>query len=157
MESRMSKGPTGLATDPARSALMGRVRQRGTAPELAVAAALRQLGLAYRKNVRTLPGAPDFANRRRRWAVFVNGCYWHHHGCSRGTTPTRNREFWIAKFATNRARDAAAIRALRTAGFRVVVIWECQSRNPSATRKRLMSLSNPGRSQKSQGKRFAKN
>ena len=113
-------------TDPQRSALFSRVRQRGTRPELAVAAALRKLGAAYRLNVRRLPGSPDFANRRRKWAVFVHGCYWHHHtGCRRATVPKANEAFWRAKFRDNRARDAKAIRTLRSQGFRVSIIWEC--------------------------------
>lgn len=116
-----------LPQSPERSRLLGRVRQKKTAPEEAVAKALRALGLAYRRNVRSLPGSPDFANARRRFAIFVNGCFWHAHtGCRRATTPKNNRAFWEAKFAANRARDAAAIRALRRAGFRVVVIWECE-------------------------------
>jgi DNA mismatch endonuclease, patch repair protein len=149
----MAKAQSPLVTDPVRSALMGRVRQNGTTPELAVAGALRDLGLSYRKNVRSLPGAPDFANRRRRWAVFVNGCYWHHHSCGRGTTPVRNREFWAAKFVANRLRDATAIRSLRRQGFRVVVIWECQSRDPVTMRKRLSAI--PGARQVSSGSQTA--
>jgi DNA mismatch endonuclease, patch repair protein len=59
--------------------------------------------------------------------VFVNGCFWHRHtGCSRATVPKANRAFWVEKFAANRARDARAVRALRRAGFRVAIIWECE-------------------------------
>ncbi len=109
---------------------MGRVRQKGTAPEAAVGVTLRSLGLAYRKNVRRLPGSPDYANRKQRWAVFVNGCFWHQHtGCHRATLPKANRSYWVAKFAENRLRDARAIRALRRDGFRVVIVWECEAIN----------------------------
>lgn len=115
------------APSPERSRLLGRVRQKGTAAELAVGGALRALGVAYRKNVRGLPGSPDFANQKRRWAVFVQGCFWHRHtGCRRAIIPKANRSFWIEKFARNRARDAAAVRTLRRDGFRVVLIWECE-------------------------------
>lgn len=111
-----------------RSRLLGRVKQTRTAPEEIVAAALRAAGIAYRRNVRDLPGSPDFANKRRRFAVFVNGCFWHHHtGCRRATVPKNNRAFWEAKFVANRKRDADRIRALRLAGFRVLVIWECET------------------------------
>ncbi|HWE98173.1 MAG TPA: DNA mismatch endonuclease Vsr [Caulobacteraceae bacterium] len=114
--------------DAQRAALLGRVRQRDTTAERIVGAALRRLGLSYRKNVRSLPGSPDFANKTRRWAVFVNGCFWHQHrGCKRATIPKNNRDFWVAKFAANRRRDAAAIRALRRMGFRVAVVWECEA------------------------------
>jgi len=106
---------------------MGRVRQKGTTAEAAIGQTLRALGIAYRKNVRALPGSPDFANRKRRWAVFVQGCFWHRHtGCRRATIPKANRDFWLEKFTRNRARDAAAVRALRIMGFRVVLVWECQ-------------------------------
>jgi len=120
---------------------MQRVRQRRTRAEDLVAAALRELGLHYRRNVQHLPGSPDFANRRRGWAIFVNGCFWHHHkGCRRGTIPKRNRPFWIDKFATNRKRDAAKIRLLRRAGFRVVLIWECEAVDPLRLTSRLRTL-----------------
>lgn len=116
-----------LPQSPERSRLLARVKQKKTRPEEAVAAILRDLGIAYRRNVKGLPGSPDFANRRRGFAIFVNGCFWHAHtGCRRATTPKNNRAFWVAKFAANRARDAAAIRALRKSGLRVVVIWECE-------------------------------
>ena len=88
---------------------------------------LRSVGVAYRKNVRGLPGSPDFANRSRRWAIFVQGCFWHaHRGCRRATKPKSNSLFWSEKFARNRARDAKAIVLLRRQGFRVVVVWECE-------------------------------
>ncbi|WP_081718677.1 very short patch repair endonuclease [Lutibaculum baratangense] len=135
-----------LETDAARSALMGRVRQRGTKPELRVAAILRSMGAHYRLNARGLPGSPDFSNRRRRWAVFVHGCYWHHHtDCKRATIPTRNREFWLEKFHANRARDAKALRALRRSGFRVAVVWECELSDPSLVEAKLSKILEPRR------------
>lgn len=115
--------------DPARSALMSRIRSKGTAPELIVGRVLRNFRLAYRKNVATLAGSPDFANQRRRWAVFVQGCFWHHHACPSGRTPKTNIEYWTTKFARNRVRDAIAIRTLRKAGYRVVAVWECECRD----------------------------
>jgi DNA mismatch endonuclease (patch repair protein) len=115
--------------DPQRSALMARVRQRGTTPELVVASVLRKLGLAYRLNVRALAGSPDFSNRKRGWTIYVQGCFWHHHtGCVRATVPKANEAFWRDKFTTNRRRDAKAIRTLRREGLRVVVVWECETR-----------------------------
>lgn len=124
--------------DPRRSALMAKVRQRGTAAELAVAALLREAGHAYRLNVRGLPGSPDFANRTQKWAVFVHGCFWHRHpGCVRTTTPKTNAAFWQAKFEANRRRDAAAVRALRAAAFTVVIVWECEIADPTALRAKL--------------------
>jgi DNA mismatch endonuclease (patch repair protein) len=132
--------------DPKRSALMARVRQRGTAPEIAVAAALKSLGRSYRLNVRALAGAPDFANRRRKWVIFVHGCFWHHHtGCRGATVPKSNEAFWRAKFEDNRARDAKAVRAMRRAGFRVAIVWECETVERDALLARLSKVFEPRR------------
>lgn len=122
------KSRLGLVVDEATSARMARIRQKHTAPEIAVRRALTRLGLRYRVNNRDLPGSPDIANRAQRWAIFVHGCYWHRHrSCVRTTTPTRNREFWVAKFDANVARDRRSMRALRAKGYRVAVIWECET------------------------------
>lgn len=130
--------------DAARSALMARVRQKGTAAELVVGDVLRSLGAHYRLNVRRLPGSPDFANRRRKWVVFVHGCFWHHHdGCVRATVPKTNRAFWRSKFAANRERDRRAVRALRRDGFVVVTIWECEVGAVDRLRRRLSKVLEP--------------
>jgi DNA mismatch endonuclease (patch repair protein) len=124
--------------DPKRSALMARVRQRGTAPELVVGSILRNLGLAYRLNARGLAGSPDFSNQRRRWAIYVHGCFWHQHtGCKHATMPKANEAFWRHKFTTNRRRDAKAIRSLRREKFRVVMVWECETREVERLTARL--------------------
>jgi len=119
-------------------AIMKRVRTQNTGVEQVVATLLRQKKLRCRRHVRGLAGSPDFANQKRKFAIFVNGCFWHHHrGCPRGSTPVANRHFWIAKFRGNRTRDAAAIRLLRAQGFRVMVIWECEARKPGRLLSRL--------------------
>lgn len=126
---------------------MGRVRQAQTAAELEIARTLRAQGAAYRKNVKGLAGSPDFANRERRWAVFVNGCFWHQHtGCPRATVPKANNAFWLEKFTANRARDARAVRVLRRSGFRVAIVWECQVGAAGAKLRRLLeAASTPAR------------
>ena len=112
---------------------MAGIRQRDTTPELQVRAALRALGMHYRVNNRDLPGAPDIANRRHRWAIFVHGCFWHRHGgCKKTTSPKRNAAFWADKFTANVARDARAVIAPKTMGFTVAVVWECESLLPTA-------------------------
>src|SRR5262245_31096459 len=131
-------------TTPERSQLMGRVRQAKTAPEEAVATWLRNHDVRYRRNVRTLPGRPDFANQRAGFAIFVHGCYWHRHpGCHRATTPTRNRAFWLDKFAANLARDVARRDELERAGFETIIVWECEAANPAALDEKLGSLIEP--------------
>lgn len=132
-----------LPTDPERRALMRRVRKVGTPAEDKVARICRELGLSYRRNVKSLPGSPDLANRSRRWAVFVNGCFWHaHSGCRKATVPKRNNEFWTSKFAANRRRDARKIRELRALGYRVMLVWECQAFEPRLS-ERLSNLRKP--------------
>jgi DNA mismatch endonuclease, patch repair protein len=121
-----------------RSELMGRVRQKGTSPELRVQGILREMGIRFRTNVRTLPGRPDIANRTKRFAIFVHGCFWHRHrGCGRTTTPKTNAVFWLTKFAANIERDKAKSRELRRSGFKVVTVWECETRHPDRLRRKL--------------------
>lgn len=128
-------------TDRSRSELMRRVRQRGTEAENEVAGILRELGLRSRRNVRTLPGSPDFANKSKRWAIFVNGCFWHRHeGCVRATTPTRNRAFWLTKFESNVKRDQNKQDLLQAMGLVVLTVWECETHNRNLVRRRLRRL-----------------
>lgn len=133
------------SVDPKRSALMARVRREGTSAETAVAEALRDRGARYRRNVRSLPGSPDFVNRARGWIVFVHGCFWHQHsGCPRATIPKTNVAFWRRKFADNKIRDARAIRELRGRGFRVAVVWECEAERPERLTRKLSKILEPG-------------
>lgn len=119
---------------------MKRVRRSRTAPEEAVAQLLRELGLRLRRNVSSLPGTPDFANKSRRLAVFVHGCFWHAHpGCVRARLPKANRPFWRAKLDANVERDARKRRALKAAGYHVTVIWECEL-GTAKVRRRLRRL-----------------
>jgi DNA mismatch endonuclease (patch repair protein) len=133
-----------VVTDPERRALMQRVRQKGTPAERIVATICREVGLRYRLNVKSLPGSPDLANKSERWAIFVNGCFWHHHkSCALGTVPKRNRKFWCDKFTTNRVRDARKIRQLRKLGYRIAVVWQCEVECVSMLRYRLSNLRKP--------------
>lgn len=127
-----------LVVDAETSARLGRIRQHGTSAELTVRNLLHALGHRFRVHNRDLPGSPDIANRSRKWAVFVHGCFWHRHpGCKRTTTPSRNREFWLQKFKANVARDARVQAALRAAGYRVVVVWECETEEHRRVRRML--------------------
>ena len=122
-----------LVTPPTaqRSKLMARVRQRGTAPELAVRLILDRLGHDYATNGRELPGSPDLYDSHTKRALFVHGCYWHRHrGCRATTTPASNRDFWVQKFEQNVARDRRKVRTLRRMGYRVLTVWECQLKSP---------------------------
>jgi len=125
---------------------MRRIRQQGTDAELVVRRLCRELGAHYRTQNRDLPGSPDLANRRRAWAIFVNGCFWHgHRHCRRlgrrvSHIPKTNARFWARKQADNRRRDAEKIRQLRGMGFRVRVIWECELTRLDVVRERIRGL-----------------
>lgn len=118
---------------------MAKVRQTRTAPEEKVALALRELGVSYRRNVRTLPGKPDFANQSKGWAIQVHGCFWHNHDCKRGTVPANNRDEWAAKLRRNKARDATVEAQLRECGLDVIILWECELRDAVELKNHLRS------------------
>lgn len=134
----MAKALALAKTSAQRSKIMSAVRQRGTAPELAVRRILTDLGLRYRLNAPGLPGRPDIANRSKRLAIFVHGCFWHRHSnCRRATSPKENRDFWMAKFQANVKRDRRNAAALRRLNFRVLTIWECETAEPALLTRRL--------------------
>src|SRR6185503_8103371 len=120
-----------------RQRMQGQART-DTQPELVVRGIVRETGNAYRTHVRDLPGRPDLANKKRRWALFVHGCYWHRHeGCPRATLPKHNRGWWISKFEANVSRDARKEQMIRNAGFRVLVVWECETLDERALSRHL--------------------
>ena len=135
-----ASGPDSF-TPEQRSAVMARVKGRGTGPERTVRRILTRLGLRYRLNRRDLPGSPDVSMAGRRLAIFVHGCFWHGHDCRRGARePKTNAAYWLAKIARNRARDAGACVALASAGWRVAVVWECELKDEAALSDRLEAL-----------------
>ena len=123
---------------PERSAVMRAVKSRDTTPELAVRKILREFAPGYRLHRADLPGKPDIAYPGRRLAIFVHGCFWHGHDCPRGARmPKANADYWRAKIARNRARDAATLEALKAMGWRTAVGYECALRDREALRARL--------------------
>ena len=113
-----------------RSHIMRLVHQEQTGPESAVAAATVRAGIRFRRNVRSLPGSTDLANKTRRFAIFVYGCFWHRHpGFRKATTPKTNVEFWLNKFLANIKRDSRKEESLRAIGYNVQVIWECETQD----------------------------
>lgn len=120
---------------------MARVRQKNTAPELVVRRVLHSLGLRFRLHDRRLAGSPDVVLPRWKIVIFVHGCFWHRHdGCVRSTSPKRNAEFWAGKFAANVSRDATNEKALSLAGWRVMTVWECETKNLVALRDRIIEF-----------------
>lgn len=120
---------TDVVDSQTRSRMMAGIRSRDTKPELLVRRYLHAQGFRYRLNVRSLPGSPDLVLAKWRTVIFVHGCFWHRHpDCSFAYTPRSRQDFWLEKFEKNVARDAAAIKALEEAGWRVIVVWECSLR-----------------------------
>lgn len=110
------------------SARMSKVKSKDTAPEMLVRKYLHGQGLRYRLNSTTLPGSPDVVLPKYRTAIFVHGCFWHQHaiGCGKKLTPKINVEYWQAKLKRNVQRDEESQKALRAAGWQVLVLWECE-------------------------------
>lgn len=116
---------------------MSAVRVKNTAPELVVRRVLHKLGYRYRLHANDLPGHPDVVFRKRHCVVFINGCFWHGHSCKRGEPPSSNIEFWEQKRNKNRARDLIVRKQLRHHGWRVLTIWQCQTKDLSRLKQRL--------------------
>jgi DNA mismatch endonuclease (patch repair protein) len=126
--SRPQKFLAGEPIDPDRSALMACVRDKHSKPEMVVRRIAHGLGFRFRLHRRDLPGTPDLVFPSMRKVIFVHGCFWHRHkGCVRTTSPATRRQYWADKFAANIKRDRAKQRKLRTCGWEVLVIWECQT------------------------------
>ena len=126
-----------------RSALMARIGGKDTAPELTVRHLLHSLGYRFRLHRRDLPGKPDIVFPSRRKAIFVNGCFWHAHGCRIGRPPKSRLEFWGPKLLGNRARDKHNTAQLRSAGWKVATIWQCQTRKLDRLSTKLLSFLGP--------------
>jgi len=112
-----------------RSWIMSRVGSRDTKPEIIVRCFLHAKGFRYRLHNKNIPGKPDLSNQKRKIAVFVNGCFWHRHGCKRTTTPETNKEFWLKKFHKNIKRDRENIKRLKKDNWMVIIVWECEVKN----------------------------
>ncbi len=130
-----------------RSWVMSRIRSRDTKPELVVRSLLHRCGFRYSLRRTDLPGKPDIVLRKYRGAVFVHGCFWHRHpGCPQATMPKSRTEFWRDKIARNQARDRLHQEQLRTRGWRVFVLWECEiMRDPKSAVADLIRMLAPER------------
>ena len=121
-----------------RSWNMSRIRSGNTGPERRTRSLLHRMGYRFRLHRKDLPGRPDIVLPGHRTAVLVHGCYWHRHpGCRFAYTPKSNLEFWQAKFRENTARDARQRQELLELGWRVITVWECETRTPDKLAERL--------------------
>ena len=121
---------TDIVSKEQRSWNMSRIGGRDTGPELVVRRTAHRMGYRFRLYRKDLPGTPDLVFSKHRLSVFVHGCFWHrHNGCRFAYSPKSRVEFWTEKFKQNVARDNRNQNALRDMGWRVLVIWECETRN----------------------------
>ena len=114
-----------------RSAIMARIKGQNTKPEILVRKLVHAQGYRFRLHQNNLPGKPDLVLPRHSKIILVHGCFWHGHvGCSRATLPSTNLEFWSSKILGNKKRDIKVKRKLALEGWKVLVVWQCQTRNP---------------------------
>ena len=119
-------------------ARMQAVRQHGTGAEMRVRRTLHLLGYRFRLHRNDLPGKPDIVLPGRKKIIMVNGCFWHGHAqCKRAKLPKSNVDLWCKKIESNRARDSRNILALKSLGWEVLTVWECETRNPLTLAVRL--------------------
>lgn len=113
-----------------RSWLMSRIKGKDTSPEIRVRSLLHRLGFRFRIQRRDLPGKPDIVLPKYRTIIFVHGCFWHQHqGCKHSHIPQSNVSYWESKLSRNVLRDIKNKQALEQLGWKVVVIWECETKN----------------------------
>ena len=131
-----------------RSINMSHIRSKGNKPEEIVRKFLFSQGFRYRKNVRSLPGCPDIVLPKYRTVIFVNGCFWHMHGCKDFVLPKSNLEYWAPKLERNKERDERNIQLLQSDGWHVIIIWECELKTVSDRKLRMEQLIQELKSQK---------
>lgn len=128
-------------TKEVRSMNMSHIRSKNSKPEEIVRKFLFANGFRYLKNVKSLPGCPDIVLPKYHTVIFVNGCFWHKHNCSRFVWPTSNQEYWRQKILHNVERDKRNTDLLQQTGWKVLVVWECElkTKNRSETLQRVIA------------------
>jgi len=113
-----------------RSYNMSQIKSKNTRPEILVRSLVHRMGYRYSLHRKDLPGKPDLVLVKRKKVIFVHGCFWHMHRCRYGSVvPKTNKKFWKIKREGNVDRDKRNLRKLRKEGWKVLVVWECQTRN----------------------------
>ena len=123
-----------------RSENMRRIRSKGIKPERIVGSLVHRLGCRLRLHAKELAGKPDIVRRPYKQAILVHGCFWHQHpktGCLDARPPKSNRSYWLPKLARNVERDRQAVQALKSAGWKVLVVWECETKHLDQLQQKL--------------------
>ena len=124
-----------------RSWNMSRIKGSNTGPERIVRSILHRMGCRFRLHRKDLPGKPDITLPKHKTVVFVHGCFWHRHkGCKDATMPKTRRLFWENKLQGNAARDRVNYRSIRYLGWRIIIVWGCETENPARLTSRLSRL-----------------
>lgn len=124
-----------------RSENMAKIRSENTSPEFTARKFLSSKGLRFRLHDKSLPGKPDIVFKSQKFAIFINGCFWHQHkGCKRSTIPQSNQDYWIPKLERNIRKQEKDFRLLKKMDWRVKVIWECKVNKPESFVKILSNL-----------------
>lgn len=122
---------------------MSHVTGKDTKPEILVRKILHSMGFRYRLHVRNLPGNPDIVLPRHKKVIFVHGCFWHgHEDCKRSQRPTTNKEFWNEKIDRNIERDVKAVSDLTNMGWKVLTLWQCETKNYELLKVKLLDFMN---------------
>lgn len=119
---------TDVFTKKKRSEIMRGIQSKDTQPELVIRKALHALGYRYVLHDKRLPGKPDIVLSKHKTVIQVRGCFWHQHGCKKSTVPKSNIEYWKNKLQKNRNRDKKNDKALSKLGWKVIIVWECETK-----------------------------
>jgi DNA mismatch endonuclease (patch repair protein) len=119
---------------------MRAVKTKNTAPELRVRSLLHGLGYRFRLHRKDLPGTPDIVFPGRHCVIFVSGCLWHMHECRRGKLPASNVTFWREKLERNRRRDQRVQTQLQDDGWRILIVWECETKDKGQLTRRVQTF-----------------
>ncbi len=119
---------------------MRSVASKNTRPELIVRRTLHAMGYRFRLHRKDLPGKPDIVLPKYRKVIFVHGCFWHAHGCSKGQPPKSRLDYWLPKLDQNVERDRTKKEHLESLGWRALVIWQCETKDTAALASRLQAF-----------------
>lgn len=122
---------------------MSAIRSKGMKPELQVRRLVHRMGYRYRLHRKGLPGKPDLVFGPRKAVIFVHGCFWHQHDCQDGHRPKSNTSYWDEKLRRNVERDERVQAELKDMGWRVLVVWECETTHSDDLEKRLRDFLDP--------------
>jgi DNA mismatch endonuclease, patch repair protein len=121
-----------------RSENMRRIKSKDMKPELLIRKLAHGLGYRFRLHRRDLPGKPDLVFPGRKKVILVHGCFWHQHTeCREGRMPGSNKDYWNPKLKRNVERDADNLEKLHESGWQTLTVWECETKNIDALKKRL--------------------